>query len=60
MIVPECSLRVQATHRAVVHHLQVYFMPHKLTYVVDAVLDHGGPVEKTEQYVNLSIQSKSG
>lgn len=47
VIVPECSLRVQTTHRAVVHHLQVYFVPHKLTDVVDAILDHGGPVVKS-------------
>lgn len=47
MIVLECSLRVQATHWAVVHHLQVYLVPHKLTDVVDAILDHGGSVVKS-------------
>lgn len=59
MIVPECSLRVQATHRAVVHHLQVYFVPHKLTDVVDAILDHGGPVVKRVQSVNFNLCTQS-
>lgn len=59
MIVPECSLRVQATHWTVVHHLEVYFVPHKLTDVVDAVLDHGGPVVKRVQSVNFSFCTHS-
>lgn len=47
LIVTDATLFIQSTYRIIIHHLQVDFRSNEVTDIVDTILDHSGPGEKS-------------